>query len=142
MKNPFDTLMPIAPRPDIVFVEGDGVWLIDSEGRRYIAFTQGWAVNALGHGHPAIVKAIQRPAARLINPSPAFYNQPMVDLAQKLVINSAFDQVFFTNSGAEANCPIPCDYIPKRSDPLFRAREVLEALLAGRNPHSSPGDRA
>lgn len=64
---------------------------------------QGWAVNTLGHGRPVILDAIRRQAACLINPSPAYYNQPMVDLAGLLVAHSTFDQVFFANSGAEAN---------------------------------------
>ncbi|MEN8168356.1 MAG: acetylornithine transaminase [Pseudomonadota bacterium] len=103
MTTPFDAIMPIAFRPEVIFEKGEGAWLTDANGRRYLDFVQGWAVNVLGHGHPAIVEALQQQAARLINPSPAFYNQPMVDLASQLVANSIFDQVFFTNSGAEAN---------------------------------------
>ena len=103
MLDAYTALMPIAARPDTLFVHGRGSWLSDSEGRRYLDFVQGWAVNSLGHGHPAVVQAIQRQAAHLINPSPAFFNRPMLDLAQALVDHSAFDQVFFTNSGAEAN---------------------------------------
>jgi acetylornithine/N-succinyldiaminopimelate aminotransferase len=103
MLDAYTALMPIAPRPDTLFVHGKGSWLSDSEGRRYLDFVQGWAVNSLGHGHPAVVQAIQRQAEHLINPSPAFFNRPMRELAQALVDHSAFDQVFFTNSGAEAN---------------------------------------
>lgn len=103
MNDIYAALMPIAPRPDTVFVDGKGSWLTDSRGRRYLDFIQGWAVNALGHGHPAVVAAIQRQAERLINASPAFYNQPMLNLASVLAEHSAFDRVFFTNNGAEAN---------------------------------------
>lgn len=103
MENTFAALMPIASRPDTIFVNGNGSWMTDSGGRRYLDFVQGWAVNALGHNHPAVVDAIQQQACRLINPSPAFYNQPMIDLANLLVANSVFDQAFFTNNGAEAN---------------------------------------
>jgi acetylornithine/N-succinyldiaminopimelate aminotransferase len=103
MKDKTTALMPIAPRPDVLFTQGSGSWLSDREGRRYLDFVQGWAVNTLGHCHPVITEAIQDQAAQLINCSPAFYNSPMVDLAQLLVANSAFDQVFFANSGAEAN---------------------------------------
>ena len=103
MHNPFSSLMPIAPRPHTVFVQGVGSWLTDSDGKRYLDFVQGWAVNCLGHAHPAIVQAIQQQASRLINPSPAFYNRPMIELADQLTANSCFDQVFFTNNGAEAN---------------------------------------
>ncbi len=103
MANPHPALMPIAPRPETVFVRGRGSWLWDSNGRKYLDFVQGWAVNSLGHAHPRLVAAIQDQAGELINPSPAFFNQPMVDLAHRLTDASAFDQVFFTNTGAEAN---------------------------------------
>ncbi len=103
MPTPYPALMPIAPRPSILFTQGAGSWLTDSEGRRYLDFVQGWAVNTLGHCHPAITEAVQRQAGRLINASPAFYNGPMVELADLLVSHSPFDQVFFANSGAEAN---------------------------------------
>lgn len=117
MKNPTSTdsviplsfgdsvksLIPITVRPEIVFTRGEGSWLIDSQGKRYLDFVQGWAVNTLGHSHPAIVEAIQNQAELLINPSPAFYNHPMLDLADGLVAACELDQVFFANSGAEAN---------------------------------------
>ena len=103
MTTRFDAVMPIARRRETVFVSGQGSWLIDEQGRRYLDFVQGWAVNALGHGHPAIVEALQTQASLLINPSPAFYNRPMLELANRLADSSAFDQVFFANNGAEAN---------------------------------------
>jgi acetylornithine/N-succinyldiaminopimelate aminotransferase len=96
-------VMPIARRPDLVFVRGQGSWLFDHTGKGYLDFIQGWAVNTLGHCHPAIVEAIQTQSQQLLNPSPAFYNQPMLQLANLLVNNSDFDQIFFANSGAEAN---------------------------------------
>ena len=98
-----DAVMNIAERPDIVMVAGEGSWLTDNQGKRYLDFLQGWAVNCLGHSHPAIVEAISQQAGKLINPSPAFYNEPMIALSQLLVKHSGFDQVFFANSGAEAN---------------------------------------
>ncbi len=103
MANPYPAVMPIAPRPSVLFTRGAGSWLIDSEGRRYLDFVQGWAVNTLGHCHPAVTGALQRQAGALINASPAFYNEPMTELAELLVGHSPFDQVFFANSGAEAN---------------------------------------
>jgi acetylornithine/N-succinyldiaminopimelate aminotransferase len=99
----FNAIMPVALRPKTVFVAGEGSWITDERGNRYLDFVQGWAVNALEHGHPAIVEALRQQTAQLINASPAFYNQPMIELANRLVANSAFDQVFFANSGAEAN---------------------------------------
>jgi acetylornithine/N-succinyldiaminopimelate aminotransferase len=103
MISQFDAVMPIAHRPDVVFVAGEGSWLVDNTERRYLDFVQGWAVNTLGHSHPVIVTALQHQAARLISPSPAFYNEPMIELATRLADHSVFDEVFFANSGAEAN---------------------------------------
>lgn len=96
-------LMEITARPDLVFTRGQGSWLEDQSGKRYLDFIQGWAVNCLGHGHPAILAALVRQSRELINPSPAFYNQPSIELARRIVEASCFDRVFFANSGAEAN---------------------------------------
>lgn len=98
-----DAVMKVAERPDNVMVSGEGSWLTDDQGNRYLDFLQGWAVNCLGHSHPKIVEAISQQAGKLMNPSPAFYNEPMIALSQLLVQHSGFDQVFFANSGAEAN---------------------------------------
>jgi acetylornithine/N-succinyldiaminopimelate aminotransferase len=97
------SVMFITKRPDIVMVEGKGSWLIDQNGNRYLDFLQGWAVNCLGHCNPGIVNALHQQAQKLINPSPAFYNEPMIRLSDLLTENSCFDKVFFANSGAEAN---------------------------------------
>lgn len=99
----FDSLMTITKRPPIVMVEGQGSWLTDSNGKRYLDFIQGWAVNSLGHAPAVISQALSSQAARLISPSPAFYNQPAISLANLLTSHSCFERVFFTNSGAEAN---------------------------------------
>lgn len=103
MSSQFSAVMPVIPRPDSVFVRGEGSWLMDRTGRRYLDFIQGWAVNALGHSPAVIREALIAQSEKLINPGPAFYNEPMVALAQRLVEHSIFEQVFFTNSGAEAN---------------------------------------
>ncbi len=103
MSPQFDAVMPITHRPDTVFVRGSGSWLEDGQGRRYLDFIQGWAVNALGHSPAVIRDALNAQAQRLLNTGPAFYNEPMVALANRLVSHSLFDHVFFTNSGAEAN---------------------------------------
>jgi len=99
----FDSLMTITKRPPIVMVEGQGSWLTDSSGKRYLDYIQGWAVNSLGHAPTVISQAISSQAARLISPSPAFYNQQAIRLADLLTDNSCFERVFFANSGAEAN---------------------------------------
>lgn len=98
-----NALMEITSRPELVFMRGRGAWLEDHAGKRYLDFIQGWAVNCLGHNHPVMIEAITRQSRELINPSPAFYNQPSIDLARRLVEASCFDRVFFANSGAEAN---------------------------------------
>ena len=98
-----ESLMWITHRPDLVFTTGRGSWLTDHQGKRYLDFVQGWAVNCLGHGHPAIVAALTEQAGRLINPSPAFYNEPSLKLAAGLTARSGFDRVFFASTGAEAN---------------------------------------
>jgi acetylornithine/N-succinyldiaminopimelate aminotransferase len=100
---PLNALMEITARPPLVFVRGEGSWIWDHTGRRYLDFVQGWAVNALGHSPRAIVDALADQAATLINPSPAFWNVPSARLAKRLVDHSCFDRVFFANSGAEAN---------------------------------------
>jgi acetylornithine/N-succinyldiaminopimelate aminotransferase len=95
--------MYITNRPDLVFERGEGAWLYDHNGKRYLDFIQGWAVNCLGHCPPEITDALVKQAGTLLNPSPAFYNGPMVELAGLLTANSVFDRVFFANTGAEAN---------------------------------------
>ncbi|WP_295007553.1 acetylornithine transaminase [uncultured Dechloromonas sp.] len=98
-----DSLMTITSRPELVFERGEGSWLYDHQGKRYLDFIQGWAVNCLGHCPPEITAALTAQAGKLLNPSPAFYNGPMVELAGLLTANSCFDRVFFANTGAEAN---------------------------------------
>jgi acetylornithine/N-succinyldiaminopimelate aminotransferase len=99
----FDALMDITARPKAVFVRGDGSWLWDDTGKRYLDFIQGWAVNCLGHSPAILADALAAQAKLLITPSPAYYNDASLKLAHALVKQSCFDQVFFTNSGAEAN---------------------------------------
>jgi acetylornithine/N-succinyldiaminopimelate aminotransferase len=101
--HPFDALMDITARPHAVFVRGEGAYLWDHTGKRYLDFVQGWAVNCLGHSPPVVADALAAQAKRLLTPSPAFYNDASLKLANVLVENSCFDQVFFANSGAEAN---------------------------------------
>ena len=97
------SVMFITQRPEIIMVEGNGSWLTDNNGKRYLDFLQGWAVNCLGHCNPGMIEALNAQAKKLINSSPAFYNEPMIGLSNLLTANSCFDKVFFANSGAEAN---------------------------------------
>ncbi|MBT4485993.1 MAG: acetylornithine transaminase [Rhodospirillaceae bacterium] len=102
-KTMHTSLMEITARPATVFVKGSGAWLYDSDGKAYLDFIQGWAVNCLGHSPDPLVAAITEQAGKLINPSPAFYNQPMLDLAAALTAGAGLERIFFANSGAEAN---------------------------------------
>jgi acetylornithine/N-succinyldiaminopimelate aminotransferase len=95
--------MDITARPAAIFVKGEGSWLWDHTGKRYLDFIQGWAVNCLGHSPKVVGDALADQARRLITPSPAFYNDTSLKLAQSLTRLSGLDQVFFANSGAEAN---------------------------------------
>jgi acetylornithine/N-succinyldiaminopimelate aminotransferase len=100
---PFDALMDITARPPAVFVRGEGSFLWADTGKRYLDFVQGWAVNCLGHSPHVVAEALAAQAKLLLTPSPAFYNAQSLKLAKALVDHSCFDQVFFANSGAEAN---------------------------------------
>lgn len=101
--SPFAALMDIAPRPPVVFADGQGSWLYDTAGNRYLDLVQGWAVTCLGHSPAPLIKALTGQAARLINCSPAYHNEQAVRLAGALTRASGLDQAFFANSGAEAN---------------------------------------
>ncbi|AJA46598.1 acetylornithine aminotransferase [Clostridium pasteurianum DSM 525 = ATCC 6013] len=90
-------------RPNIVMEHGKGMYLLDTEGKCYLDFIGGWAVNCLGHCPDIINDAIIKQAKTLINASPSFYNKPMLQFAKLLTDNSCFDRVFFSNSGSEAN---------------------------------------
>lgn len=103
MTNPGHALITITRRPETVFVEGHGSWLTDEQGKRFLDLVQGWAVNSLGHCPDAIRRTLAEQAGRLINPSPAYYNRPMLDLAERLAALSGLDRVFLASSGAEAN---------------------------------------
>jgi acetylornithine/N-succinyldiaminopimelate aminotransferase len=96
-------LLTVTTRAPTVFVDGQGSWLTDEDGKRYLDLVQGWAVNSLGHSPSEIAQALATQSRRLLNPSPAFYNRPMLDLAERLVGLSCFDRVWFGNSGAEVN---------------------------------------
>ncbi len=85
------------------FVKGEGVFLWDEDGKKYIDFLAGIAVVSLGHCHPKITEAINQQATTLVHVSNLFYTMPQADLASKLCEKSFADRVFFANSGAEAN---------------------------------------
>ncbi|MDH4319056.1 MAG: aspartate aminotransferase family protein, partial [Desulfobulbaceae bacterium] len=84
-------------------VRGEGAWLWDADGRRYLDFLSGIAVCSLGHCHPAVTAAIRTQAGELVHVSNLFYTKPQVELAELLTTHSFADRVFMANSGAEAN---------------------------------------
>jgi predicted acetylornithine/succinylornithine family transaminase len=90
-------------RAPVAFSHGQGVWLYDLEGRRYLDFIGGIAVSALGHNHPRLVGAIQAQAAKVIHVSNLFQIAEQAMLGKWLIEHSVFDKAFFCNSGAEAN---------------------------------------
>jgi len=95
-------LMNTYKRPPVVFTHGRGCRLYDSQGREYLDFLGGIAVNALGHSHPRLVRVIRREAGRAVHLSNLFHNPFQGPLAHKLAEWSGLDRVFFTNSGTEA----------------------------------------
>jgi acetylornithine/N-succinyldiaminopimelate aminotransferase len=107
MKSLYETAqkycMNVSPKPPIVMERGKGIYLYDTDGRRYLDFIGGWAVTALGHSHPAITRALVKQGKTLINASPSIYNRPQIEFAKLLIENTCMDKVFFTSTGAEAN---------------------------------------
>jgi predicted acetylornithine/succinylornithine family transaminase len=87
----------------LAFVRGEGAYLYDADGNRYLDFFCGLAVTSLGHAHPRIIRAIQQQAARVTHVSNVFHTEPMARLAERLCKQFGDARVFFSNSGAEAN---------------------------------------
>jgi acetylornithine/succinyldiaminopimelate/putrescine aminotransferase len=96
------SLLPAYARQDVTFVEGDGAWLVDSEGRRYLDLVAGIAVVGLGHGHHAPLAAAREQLERLWHVSNLYWTEPMVSLAERLSARFGGASAFFCNSGAEA----------------------------------------
>ena len=98
-----DHLMNTYMRQSVTFTRGEGVWLWDTAGEKYLDALAGVAVNGLGHAHPKLVKAISEQAAKLIHVSNYYHIAEQEALADKLCEVSGMDKVFFCNSGCEAN---------------------------------------
>jgi acetylornithine/N-succinyldiaminopimelate aminotransferase len=97
-----ELLLPTYDRQHVLFTRGRGVYLWDSEGKRYLDFLSGLGVNALGHAHAAIQTVLKRQAGRLIHVSNLFYHEYQAELAKRLTKISGLDKAFFCNSGTEA----------------------------------------
>ncbi len=98
-----DHVMTTYARQPVEFVRGEGCYLFDAQGNKYLDLLAGIAVCSVGHSHPRLVRAISEQAARLIHVSNLYLTQPQARLARRLVELSDFERVFFCNSGAEAN---------------------------------------
>src|SRR3990170_7637060 len=107
MKPKLDHISPVWSRlfsPSLIVERGEGPYLYDVDGRRYLDFTCGIGVTNTGHAHPKVVKAIQDQAAQLIHgQANIVYHQPMIELVDELlkIVPSGLDTFFFSNSGAE-----------------------------------------
>jgi acetylornithine/N-succinyldiaminopimelate aminotransferase len=100
--DPRQHILPVYRPPEEVFVQGDGAHLYTEDGRRYLDFIAGIAVNALGHAHPALVEALRDQAGKLWHTSNMFRVKGQEELADKICRDTFADRVFFTNSGTEA----------------------------------------
>ncbi len=98
----FPAVLPTYNRADVAFVRGEGSYLFAEDGKRYLDFGSGVAVNAFGHAHPRLIKALTEQAAKVWHTSNLYRVPGQESLAGKLVANSFADTVFFTNSGTEA----------------------------------------
>jgi acetylornithine/N-succinyldiaminopimelate aminotransferase len=96
------SVLPTYSRAPLNFVKGEGSWLIEADGRRFLDFGSGIAVNALGHAHPALVARLQQQAETLWHVSNLYNISQQQELADKLVDHTFADTVFFTNSGTES----------------------------------------
>ena len=96
-------VMPTYGRQPVAFVRGEGCYLYDRQGERYLDFVSGLSINNLGHCHPAVVTAVQRQVAQLIHTCNLYYTEPGAELARLISETSIGGKVFFANSGAEAN---------------------------------------
>lgn len=98
-----EALMNTYSRFPVALIKGEGSWVWDVDGKRYLDFLTGIAVNSLGHSHPKVVEAIRKQAGELLHTSNLYWIPNQVDLAELLIANSFADKAFFCNSGGEAN---------------------------------------
>lgn len=96
-------VLPTYTRQDLCLVKGKGVWVEDTQGKKYLDFFPGWAVSGIGHCHPRVIKRMREQMKRILHVSNNFYNEVQPVLAKKIIEHSFPGKVFFCNSGAEAN---------------------------------------
>ncbi len=95
-------LIPFYRRQKVVFVRGEGCWLYDAEGKKYLDLVAGIATVSIGHSHPLFIERVREQLQRLVHVSNLFYTIPQIELAEKLKEITGLDKFFFCNSGAEA----------------------------------------
>ncbi|MBD3321693.1 MAG: acetylornithine/succinylornithine family transaminase [Chitinivibrionales bacterium] len=95
--------VPTYARTNPPMVKGKGMYVWDASGKKYLDFSSGIAVNALGHAHPEMIKTLKDQGTKLLHVSNLYHVQPQIDLAKQLIANSFGEKVFFCNSGTEAN---------------------------------------
>ncbi|MEK0164164.1 MULTISPECIES: aspartate aminotransferase family protein [unclassified Phaeobacter] len=117
------SVLPTYNRAPLSFVKGEGAWLIEADGRRFLDLAAGIAVNALGHAHPALVKALTEQAENLWHVSNLYHIPQQQALADRLVEHSFADTVFFTNSGTEA-----CELAVKMARKYFYENDQPERV--------------
>lgn len=117
------SILPTYARAPLSFVKGEGSWLIEADGRRFLDFGAGIAVNALGHAHPALVDALTQQANKLWHTSNLYHIPNQQALADRLVAHSFADTVFFTNSGTES-----CELAVKMARKHFFERNMPERV--------------
>jgi acetylornithine/N-succinyldiaminopimelate aminotransferase len=143
-------LKAFGPRTPVCIERGEGAYLFDTSGKRYLDMIGGIAVSILGHGNPRLVAAIADQAAKLIHCSNLYYNRPQIRLAERLVELSCADRVFIGNSGAEANeaaIKLARGYFHKLGAPRakivcmkhsFHGRTLATATATGTDRYSAP----
>lgn len=124
-------VMPTYNRADLSFVKGEGCWLIEADGRRFLDMTAGIAVNALGHAHPALVTALQKQSESLWHISNLYRIPEQEKLAKMLTELTFCDTVFFTNSGTEA-CELAIK-MARKKDPARHRILTFEGAFHGRS---------
>ena len=132
-------------RQPIVLDHGKGLKVVDIEGKEYLDFFAGIAVNALGHDHPRLVEAIRKQAEKLIHISSLYYNEPAIEFAKQLVDLTCFDKIFYSNSGAESNegaLKLAIKYTGKSevisTTHSFHGRTLLTVTATGQPKYKEP----
>ena len=141
-----DALMPVTRRPAPLMVRGEGSWLWDAAGRRYLDFVQGWAVNCLGHCPEAVQRVLAAQGSTLINASPAYHTAPQIELARELTARARLDHAFFCTSGRrgergrdQARAQMGPAASRRRERDRHHARQLSRRTLATMAASGKPG---